>query len=77
MRDAAWRQYATSYLINGTVAIDAGCLGFCGTPQEHMPSGMCFLLNSRIASRIQKGTGFSSMCLSPPKHPIKLSGSIN
>ena len=28
------RQYVTSCLINGTVAIDAGCLGFHGSPQE-------------------------------------------
>jgi len=28
------RQFVSSYLINGTVAIDAGCLGFHGTPQE-------------------------------------------
>ena len=25
--DAARRQYVSSYLINGTIAIDAGCLG--------------------------------------------------
>lgn len=27
-------QYLTSYLINDTVAVDAGCLGLYGTPQE-------------------------------------------
>src|SRR3974377_2099450 len=32
--DSTRRQYAASYLINGSVAIDAGCLGFNGTPQE-------------------------------------------
>lgn len=26
-RDTARRQYVSSYLINGTVAVDAGCLG--------------------------------------------------
>lgn len=34
VRDASRRQYVTSYLINGAVAIDAGCLGFHGSPQE-------------------------------------------
>jgi ribonuclease BN (tRNA processing enzyme) len=29
-------QYVSSYLINRTVAIDAGCLGFCGSPEEQM-----------------------------------------
>jgi ribonuclease BN (tRNA processing enzyme) len=27
-------QFLSSYVINGTVAIDAGCLGFYGSPQE-------------------------------------------
>ncbi len=33
-KDAARHQYVASYLINDSVAIDAGCLGFNGTPQE-------------------------------------------
>ena len=32
--DAAGRQYVSTYLINGTVAVDAGCLGFHGAPQQ-------------------------------------------
>jgi ribonuclease BN (tRNA processing enzyme) len=28
------RQYVSSYLINGSVAIDAGCLGLYGTPEQ-------------------------------------------
>jgi len=32
--DGAQRQYVTSYLINSSVAIDAGCLGCYGTPTE-------------------------------------------
>ena len=32
--DGAHRQYVTSYLVNGSVAIDAGCLGFFGTPLD-------------------------------------------
>ena len=31
---AGARQYVSSYLVNGTVAIDAGCLGFHGTPHD-------------------------------------------
>lgn len=27
-------QYASSYLVNETVAVDAGCIGFCGTPEQ-------------------------------------------
>jgi ribonuclease BN (tRNA processing enzyme) len=34
VNDAARRQFVSSYLVNGTVAVDAGCLGFHGTPQE-------------------------------------------
>jgi ribonuclease BN (tRNA processing enzyme) len=34
VQETARRQYVTSYLVNGTVAIDVGCLGFYGTPQE-------------------------------------------
>jgi ribonuclease BN (tRNA processing enzyme) len=32
--DVGSRQYVSSYLINDTVAVDAGCLGFHGTPHE-------------------------------------------
>jgi ribonuclease BN (tRNA processing enzyme) len=33
-QSAAGPQYLTSYVINGTLAVDAGCLGFCGLPAE-------------------------------------------
>src|SRR5262245_44604353 len=33
-QDIARRQYVSSYLINGSVAVDAGCLGFFGSPAE-------------------------------------------
>jgi ribonuclease BN (tRNA processing enzyme) len=36
----------SSYLINGTVAIDAGCLGFWGTPQEQEAINHVFLTHS-------------------------------
>jgi ribonuclease BN (tRNA processing enzyme) len=44
--DAARRQYVSSYLINGTVAIDVGCLGFYGTPQEQESIRHVFLTHS-------------------------------
>lgn len=46
VQDAARRQYVTSYLINGTVAIDAGCLGFHGTPQDQEVIQHVFLTHS-------------------------------
>jgi ribonuclease BN (tRNA processing enzyme) len=44
--DTDKRQYVTSYLINGSVAIDAGCLGFWGTPQEQEAVRHVFLTHS-------------------------------
>lgn len=29
-------QFATSYLVNETIAVDAGCLGFCGEPDDQL-----------------------------------------
>jgi ribonuclease BN (tRNA processing enzyme) len=46
LQNAARRQYVSSYLINGTVAIDAGCLGFHGTPQEQEAIRHVFLTHS-------------------------------
>jgi ribonuclease BN (tRNA processing enzyme) len=46
VQDTARRQYVTSYLINGKVAIDAGCLGFHGTPQEQEAVRHVFLTHS-------------------------------
>jgi ribonuclease BN (tRNA processing enzyme) len=46
VRDPARRQYVTSYLINRTVAIDAGCLGFHGTPEEQEAVRHVFLTHS-------------------------------
>jgi cAMP phosphodiesterase len=38
----------SSYLINGTVAIDAGCLGLSGTPQQQEAINHLFLTHSHI-----------------------------
>jgi ribonuclease BN (tRNA processing enzyme) len=46
VQDSAHRQYVSSYLINGSVAVDAGCLGFQGTPQEQEAIKHVFLTHS-------------------------------
>jgi len=46
VQDPARRQYVSSYLINGTVAIDVGCVGFYGTPQEQENVRHVFLTHS-------------------------------
>jgi ribonuclease BN (tRNA processing enzyme) len=48
VEDPARRQFVTSYLINGTVAVDAGCLGFYGTPQEQEAVKHMFLTHSHV-----------------------------
>lgn len=48
VQDTARRQYVSSYLINGTVAIDAGCLGFSGTPQQQEAINHLFLTHSHM-----------------------------
>ena len=42
------RQYASSYTINGTVAIDAGSIGFCGSPQEQSAIRHVFITHSHM-----------------------------
>jgi len=44
--DTSRRQYVTSYLVNGSIAIDAGCLGFYGTPQQQEAVKHLFLTHS-------------------------------
>lgn len=44
--DSARQQYVSSYLINGAVAIDAGCLGVWGTPEEQRRVRHVFLTHS-------------------------------
>lgn len=46
VHDTTRRQYVSSYLVNGTVAIDAGCLGLNGTPQEQEAVRHVFLTHS-------------------------------
>jgi ribonuclease BN (tRNA processing enzyme) len=44
--NSAEHQYVSSFLINRTVAIDAGCVGFHGTPQEQEAIRHVFLTHS-------------------------------
>jgi len=44
--NAARHQFVTSFLINGTVAVDAGCLGFHGHPHEQEKIRHVFLTHS-------------------------------
>jgi ribonuclease BN (tRNA processing enzyme) len=44
--DSAKRQYVSTYLINGCVAIDAGCLGFWGTPRDQEAIKHVFLTHA-------------------------------
>jgi len=46
VQDPARRQYVSSYLINGTVGIDVGSLGFYATPQEQEAIRHVFLTHS-------------------------------
>ncbi len=48
VHDTARRQYVSSYLINGTVAIDVGCLGFYGTPRQQEAVRHVFLTHSHV-----------------------------
>jgi ribonuclease BN (tRNA processing enzyme) len=48
VQDPARRQYVTSYVINATVAIDTGCLGFHGSPQEQETIRHVFLTHSHL-----------------------------
>ncbi len=45
-KNAGTRQYATTYLLNQAVAIDAGCLGFHSSPQQQASVGHLFLTHA-------------------------------
>lgn len=44
--DGVSRQYVSTYLVNRRVAIDAGCLGFRGTPEEQRAVRHVFLTHA-------------------------------
>ncbi len=48
VQDPPHRQFVTSYVINDTVAVDAGCLGYHGTPREQEAVRHVFLTHSHI-----------------------------
>jgi len=47
-RHPAVRQYVSSYVINDRVAIDAGCLGMYGSPQDQAAVDHVFLTHSHM-----------------------------
>ena len=46
VQETSRRQFVSSYVINGTVAIDAGCLGFHDSPKEQESIRHVFLTHS-------------------------------
>jgi len=46
--DTSPRQYVSSYLVNETIAVDAGCLGLHGTPREQEGIRHVFLTHSHF-----------------------------
>ena len=53
VRNAAQNQYVGSFIVNGTVAIDAGSLGFHGTPQEQEAIRHVFLTHLSLRPHSQ------------------------
>jgi cAMP phosphodiesterase len=47
-RDTKYLQYTSSYVINGAVAIDAGCLGTWDTPEDQQQVRAVFLTHSHV-----------------------------
>jgi ribonuclease BN (tRNA processing enzyme) len=46
VQDPSRREYVTAFLVNKTVAVDAGCLGFYGSPTEQEAVQHVFLTHS-------------------------------
>jgi ribonuclease BN (tRNA processing enzyme) len=46
VEDTVRRQYVSSYIVNGIVGVDAGCLGLHGTPQQQEAVKHLFLTHS-------------------------------
>jgi ribonuclease BN (tRNA processing enzyme) len=72
--DSEDRQYLTTFVINGTVAIDAGCVGLCGTPQAQSMVRNVFLTHSH-ADHIASLPVFIENAYSPCDAPPVVYGS--
>jgi ribonuclease BN (tRNA processing enzyme) len=42
------RQYVSSYLVNGAIAIDAGCIGYWGSPQQQSQVRHVFITHTHM-----------------------------
>lgn len=72
-QDPSRRLYATTFLINKTVAIDAGCLGFYGTPQEQEAIRYVFLTHSH-ADHTASLPIFVENAWTPAGNPLQVFG---
>lgn len=73
VQDPSRRLYVTTFLINQTVAIDAGCLGFYGTPQEQEAIRYVFLTHSH-ADHTASLPMFVENAWTPAGNPLQVFG---
>ncbi len=73
VQDPSRRLYVTTFLINQTVAIDAGCLGFYGTPQEQEAIRYVFLTHSH-ADHTSSLPIFAENAWTPAGNPLRVFG---
>lgn len=72
-QDPSRRLYVTTFLINKTIAIDAGCLGFHGTPQEQEAVRYVFLTHSH-ADHTASLPIFVENAWTPAGNPLRVFG---
>lgn len=73
VQDPSRRLYVSTFLINNTVAIDAGCLGFYGTPQEQEAIQHVFLTHSH-ADHTATLPMFVENTWTPAGNPLQVCG---
>jgi ribonuclease BN (tRNA processing enzyme) len=73
VHDPSRRAYVTSFLINKTVAVDAGCLGFYGTPQQQEAVQHVFLTHSH-ADHTASLPIFAENAWTPAGNPLRVWG---
>ena len=72
-QDPCRRLYVTTFLINKTLAIDAGCLGFYGTPQDQEAVRHVFLTHSH-ADHTASLPIFVENAWTPAGNPLQVFG---
>jgi ribonuclease BN (tRNA processing enzyme) len=73
VQDPSRREYATAFLINKTVAIDAGCLGFSRTPRDQEAIRHVFLTHSH-ADHTASLPIFVENAWTPSGNPLRVYG---